>query len=389
MTKFLFACAAFIASLLGGCTGMPGMHVKSQSPGFGLSVSESGELDYTMVSVTPELVRSLTITNVRKDTPIRGILRDSGPSSPPYRIGSQDVLRLFVWGHPDLTSQQSGPSDGSTPSVPAGFTVDEKGFVFIPLVGEVKAAGQTVRTLRDSIRARLKTLIPDPQVDVAVVAYRSQRVIVAGEVSAPGVLPLTDQPKRVADAISQAGGALSTADLSAVTLVRDGNSLQLNLERFYSEGDTRPNILLTDGDVLTVPDRTRNKIFVLGEVGNSPNTNRAHAYVMRRATVSLTEVLAEAGGLNPFSAAADHVYVVRKGPVTQTSIDAVPKPVVYHLDLSEPQALIMADEFLMQARDIVFVNATEPTRLGRFIRQFLPVLTTANSAGNVATAGVL
>ena len=54
----------------------------------------------------------------------------------------------------------------------------------------VKAAGMNIAALRDILTQKLSTYIQNPQLDVRVVAFRSKRVYVVGEVKTPGLLPL-------------------------------------------------------------------------------------------------------------------------------------------------------------------------------------------------------
>ena len=79
------------------------------------------------------------------------------------RIGPEDVLRVTVFGHPDLG---------------VGATVDPDGSFKFPLIGRVEAAGLLPRELEDSIAARLAAgFVRDPQVSVAVEVARSRRVL--------------------------------------------------------------------------------------------------------------------------------------------------------------------------------------------------------------------
>jgi polysaccharide export outer membrane protein len=215
-----------------------------------------------------------------------------------------------------------------------------------------------------------------------VTAYRSQKVFIAGEVERPGVVAITDQPLTLVDALSQTGGPTDQADYYDVTLTRGANRVRLNIDRLYADGDTSINVLLRNGDVVSVPDRMDRKVFILGEVGNSVGVNQARAYVMRRGRMSLTEVLADAGGMNPFSSAASQVYVIRANPEMTSSTQAARNPIVYQLDAFNPESLVLADQFPMQPRDIVFVNPTGPTVIGRFIGQFLPILSPAVTVSN-------
>ena len=230
----------------------------------------------------------------------------------------------------------------------------------MPLAGKVRAAGLTIVEFRDQLRNALRTYIHDPQVEVQVSEYRSQKVFVAGQVRSPGGVPITSVPLHVTDALAQTGGALADADLSSVSLARAGNKVNLDLDRLYYEGAQGSNPLLQDGDVIAVPDRQTQKIYVLGEV-NAPKS-----YILRRGEVSLAEALADAGGPNSVAASSAHIYLLR--------LDDAGKPLVYHLDARKPESLMLSEAFPVQAGDLVVVNPTAISLVARLVNQFAPVL---------------
>lgn len=376
---------------LTGCAVIPGMFATYSKPAQVLeSQEEPDTLDYTLFKVTPLLVRQLRDEVDASQFSISGDLPLSEPPSYPYRLGPQDVVSISVWGYNEFGAGTTvntsavgviGNTGGGSGSG-TGRTIDSRGYIFFPLVGEVKAAGSTVNEFRRSLQRALSQYLKDPQVEVSVTAYRSQKVFIAGEVQRPGVVAITDQPLTLVDALSQTGGPTDQADYYDVTLTRGDSRVRLNIDRLFFGGDTSINVLLRDGDVVSVPDRMDRKVFILGEVGNAIGVNQARAYVMRRGRMTLTEVLADAGGMNPFSSAASQVYVVRANPAMTSPTQAARNPIVYQLDASNPESLVLADQFPMQPRDVVFVNPTGPVVIGRFIGQFLPLFNSAVTVSN-------
>ena len=96
---------------------------------------------------------------------------------------------------------------------------------------------------------------------------------------------------------------------------------------------------------------------MLGEVG------RPNSVVMPRGRFSLAEALSDSGGVNPFSGNAGQIYVIRDGGA---------KPQIYHLDAASPAALLLAEQFDMRARDVVYVDAVGVVRWARVINNILP-----------------
>lgn len=356
-----------------GCSLLPGMYaIPGKTPIVKESPEEPATTDYTLIKVTPLLVRELTEKFNHSSFSMQGDLEKTTFTSHPYILGPQDVLRIFVWGNPDLTPITTTMSNTNVASTPAGRTIDDDGNIYFPLVGNIRAAGLTVSQFRLALSRRLSKYIKDPQVEVDVAGFRSQRVFVSGQVKNPGVVPITDQPMLLTDAIGLVGGATENADLYGVVVTRRNTSAIINMDRLYYNGDLSANLLLQNGDVISVPDRMMRKVFVLGEVGNAVGYNQARSYVMRRGNMTLTEVLSDAGGANPFSAASNEIYVMR--------LDNNSRPLVYLLDATQPQSLLMAEQFPIQPRDVIFVNPTGPTMIGRFIGQFLPLVQTVNTA---------
>jgi len=384
----LLSVVAFALSM-GGCALVPGMYASyDKMPEVRTSAEEPDDFDYTLLAVTPLVIKELQEQERSADFAIKGELPKAKRPSYPYRLGPQDVVSVSVWGFAEFGSETvanvgsvgqvaggSGATLAGSTARAGGRTIDSRGFLYLPLIGEFKASGLTVNELRRELNRRLKEFVKEPQVEVSVAAFRSQKVFIAGEVQRPGVVPITDQPLTLVDALSQVGGPTEAADYYDVMLTRQGSRVRLNIDRLYYAGDISVNVLLQDGDVVSVPDRLDRKVFILGEVGNAVGVNQARAYVMRRGRMTLTEVLADAGGVSPFSSSASEVYIMRANPDMTSPTQAAINPLVYKLDAGQPEALVLADQFPMRPRDVVFVNPTVPTVIGRFLGQFLPILT--------------
>ncbi len=84
---------------------------------------------------------------------------------------------------------------------------------------------------------------------------------------------------------------------------------------------------------------------------------------MPRGRLTLAEALADSGGVNPLTANAGQVYVIRDGGE---------KPQIYHLNAASADALILADRFDLRARDVVFVDAQPVVRWARVVNNILP-----------------
>lgn len=382
LTTAALGLSLVLLTILGGCALAPGPYM-GVPPSQDTSAQAGGEpqatelvqngITFRLHPVNGDLIEHLSSRPGAANESLPR-LPASVPSA--YRVRNGDTLRVVVWDRPELNNpgfsalntsiiSVGGPASSSVPSAtaggnldPVGRVVQPDGTIYFPYVGKVKVAGLTTDAIRADLTRRLDKFVKDPQLDVTISSYRSQKVYISGAVKAPGSLAITDTPETVADAISGAGGYGADADLSAATLNRGGQVFPLDLYAFFYNGDLSQNVLLKDGDVINVPERRLKKVFVLGEVA------KPVSQVMPVGSFSLSEAIADAGGLNPLSANASQVYVFRQGPNRIVE--------VFHLDAASPGMLVLADQFPLQPRDVVFVDAAHVTRFYRVVSQILP-----------------
>jgi polysaccharide export outer membrane protein len=204
-----------------------------------------------------------------------------------YVIGAQDVLAITVYDQPDLTGR---------------FKVEGDGSFSFPLIGRVKAAGKSLRTVEDELKKRLADgYLRNPQVTVAVETYQSQRIFILGEVKAPGAYVLTGDMTLI-EALSRAG-ATTPAAADEILIVRpapgkqagptmpdqadDSSVIHVNI-RDLQEGDLTKNVTLKDGDTIVVP--KAQSVYVFGQV------KQPGAYAVETGTTVL-QALSLAGGV--------------------------------------------------------------------------------------------
>lgn len=142
-----------------------------------------------------------------------------------YVLGSGDKLRISVFGEDNLTGE---------------FNVSGSGQISFPLIGDVRAAGQTVAQVRTTIEVALRNgYLKDPRVSAEVLAFRPYFIL--GEVARPGEYPYADGIT-VLNAIATAGGFTYRADRKFIFIKRaDGSREQrvrLTSDVMLSPGDT-------------------------------------------------------------------------------------------------------------------------------------------------------
>lgn len=334
---------------MAGCSMAPGMYVHTgQFEEDGTVQAE--ELPVTLIPITHETIARQVQPTAEQNGQAAAL------EARPYRIGPQDVLSIIVWGHPELTI----PTGGQRPAEVDGHRVSSDGTIFYPYVGEIEVNGLTEQEVRQRITEGLSRYIKEPQLDVRVVSFNSQKVHLSGEVAEQGILPVTDIPLTLSSAITASGGATEKAALDAVVLVRGEERSEHDLVALFQYGDLSQDVLLRDGDRVHVPMNTRNKVFVMGEV------KQPAAIPLIEGQLSLAEVLST-GGIDQNAADPEQIFILRQEQGNATA---------YHLDASEPGALILATAFPMQALDVVFVSTSNLSRWNRVLTQLLPTVQT-------------
>ncbi|RUO18681.1 polysaccharide export protein [Aliidiomarina haloalkalitolerans] len=350
LQKLIVATIATV--VLSGCAMFPGTHMPTNQDT--VNAREDLNEQVRIYAITPSLVNQL---RTPQTTPELNPELEQMRAEYDYVVGVGDILNITVWNHPELTI----PAGSMRSAQEAGNWVHNDGTIFYPYVGKLPVAGKRVTQIREELIAKLENYIENPQVDVTVAAFRSKRIYVTGEVMQPGTLPITNVPLTLLDAINHSGGITELADWRNVVLTREGREYRFSLQELYQRGDTRQNVLLKAGDVLHVERNDANKVFVMGEV------NEPRSVIMGRAGMTLAEAISDVGGINNMHANASGVFVMRLAPNdAENLID------VFQLDARQASALVMADQFRLQERDIVYVTTAPMSRWNRIVSQLLP-----------------
>ncbi|SAK39262.1 polysaccharide export protein [Caballeronia fortuita] len=368
--------AAVPPLLLSACAFAPGMHFDPSVPVDPTDASSTPHV----TAITPELLRQQkSLREAETGDTYRSLIG----SPKHYVIGPADVLSIIVWDHPELVvpnlTYTIGDTAGTLPTGPGlssqavpGFVVGDDGNIQFPYVGSLKAAGRTVAEVQAILQRQLSPYVKDPQVTVSVVAYRSKRIFVEGQVAQPGVKPITNVPMSLAEALSEANGVVAgIGDTGRIQLLRGGRTYELSLSKLADAGIDASMIALHDRDVVRVPPQTYNQVFVTGEV------IRPTALPMHDGRLSLSDALASASGVNPATSKPAAIYVVRA-----TSDPASPQ--VFHLDSTSPVGLALAEHFELQPKDVVYVDATGLARWARVVNLLMPSAQGMNLGKQVA-----
>lgn len=218
-----------------------------------------------------------------------------------YILGAGDVVRINVYGSPDLTTETR---------------ITTSGTLTFPLLGEVKVGGITAGEAEKKIAVALEEggFLKQPQINLVVIQFQSQMVSVLGDVLKPGRYSL-DRASSLTDVLALAGGANANgSELVTVTSVREGKSEKrdYDLREWFANGQMSHNPTIQGDDIVFVHAR---EVSVLGQV------NRPGKYSVMGGVRNVGDFLSMAGGVSPNGADTIVVTQQRDGKVIKQEID--------------------------------------------------------------------
>jgi polysaccharide export outer membrane protein len=143
-----------------------------------------------------------------------------------------DRIKINVYGEEALTGD---------------YDISPSGYVTMPLIGAIRAAGRTQAELGRDIANKYRSggLLQDPKVTVAVVQFRPFYVL--GEAASPGEYPFRSG-LTVHAAVAMAGGFTYRASKSFV-LIRHAE------DEVWKEYPLTEPVVIAPGDLIRVPER--------------------------------------------------------------------------------------------------------------------------------------
>ena len=169
--------------------------------------------------------------------------QEPDPRSQEWVLGVGDAITINVWENPGLSTEATIRPDGN---------------ITMPLVGDIRAVGETPTSLKAKIKAKVADFVKAAEITVALRGANSYRFTVSGEVTRPGMQSL-GYFVTVSEAIALAGGFTRFAKRNQMVLQRrdpkTGVVRTIPLAYDALVGNKRPdmNIVLLAGDSLYVP----------------------------------------------------------------------------------------------------------------------------------------
>jgi polysaccharide export outer membrane protein len=245
--------------------------------------------------------------------------------------------------------------------------VDQSGMIMVPFAGDISAVGRTTHEVQSEIIAALRGKANNTQALVQIEETTDNAVTVTGDVNHPGRFPLALNGTRLLDAVSFAGGTTGKAREMVVQLSRGGEVRGVRLSAALS--DPAQNIYLRPGDMVSL-DQEPQSVVVLGA------TNKNAEVTFGKSRITLAEAIGNGGGLTDHQADPYGVYVLRNEKTTTAErlrADPIPEymtvgdtvPVIYHVNMKSVDGMLLAQNFTMQDRDVVYVANSPSVQLSK------------------------
>ncbi|MHA6344020.1 polysaccharide biosynthesis/export family protein [Roseivivax sp. CAU 1761] len=291
-----------------------------------------------------------------------------------------DTLGLTIWENVD-DGLLAG--EGANATLLDEVQVDGAGFIFVPYAGRIRAAGNSTETVRRIITDRLAEQTPDPQVQVTRVAGDGQTVSLVGAVGAQGVYPIERPTRTLSAMLARAGGVAIEPEIAQVKVQRAGQTGTIWFQDLFE--NPRMDIALRGGDKILVEEDTRS-FTALGATGTQARVP------FETQNISAVEALAQVGGLVATASDPTGVFVFRNEPAEianqvlgRTDLVGAQR-LVYVLDLTKPNGMFMARDFVIRDQDTVYVTEAPFTQWSKVISAVTGSLGTVSTLATTSAA---
>jgi polysaccharide export outer membrane protein len=377
-TGFPVILAVLVA--MGGCAQLPSSGPSARD--IADETKSQATSRYRVVDVNEGVIAAL---RGRGDSSFAGSFGGRGGGST-EALGTGDRIAVTIWeaANGGLFSTASGQLGGGSKST----TIPEQpvsaaGTISVPYAGQIQAAGRTPNEIKASIEAALAGKAIEPQALVTVQRSVTHSVTVTGDVTNGGVVQLSPNGSRVLDVLAAAGGLSAPTHEIFVQLLRGSSTVRVPLQRIIS--NPRENIYLRANDVLALV-RDPQTFTVLGAAGRSSEIE------FSADGITANEAIAKAGGLQDSRADPGGVFVFRYEDadivaavdpdyVKVPGVETV--PVVYRLNLRDPNGLFIAKSFRIYDKDLVYVANSAFNDFQKFAVALNAVITPVRTVSQV------
>ena len=218
--------------ILSSCSISPGMHFETKT---------KKNKDYVFID------------SLNKDVEVKNINFQNKSKIPAYEIGNGDQISVTIWGIPTVFPVTNVNPDQNL------RRVDSNGNIYFPYAGLIKAWQKTQDELRDELTLKISKYFNDPQLDLSIAKFNSQKVYLLGEVTRALKINITDIPLSLSEALGEAKGlSTNTSNASEIIIIRQPDILGQDPEIFIADLSSPAgfidagNFYLNDNDIVYV-----------------------------------------------------------------------------------------------------------------------------------------
>jgi polysaccharide biosynthesis/export protein len=180
--------------------------------------------------------------------------KQAGSIEKDYVIQKNDILKVEVFSNkgeriidpnPELTQQNANSSNDQSRQR-FEYLVDEKGMVKLPLIGEIRLEGFTLREAEKITQKEYELYFKEAFV---IMEFRNKRIVFLGATGGQ-VIPLTNQNVSLAEAIALAKGLPNDSKAHTIKVIRDNHVYQIDLSTL--EGFKAGNMIMEPGDIVYI-----------------------------------------------------------------------------------------------------------------------------------------
>lgn len=348
--------ASMAVSSLAACSGLPASGPTTAEVTAASKPTSTGETRFALIDVDPNVVARMEKWSA---VSLMGTFGKQGAVST-QAIGQGDYVQVTIWeaaagGLFSAPVNDRGASGSRTASIPEQV-VGPDGAITVPYAGRVRVVGRTPQQVEEVVVAALQSKAIEPQALVTVTKNIANTVTVVGEVTGGARVPLTTRGDRILDVIATAGGTKAAAHETFVTLVRGGQSVRIPMQALLTS--PTENVFVRPGDVISVAKEPQT-------FTSAGATGQNSVVPFDAIGITLDQAIGRAGGLSDSRADPGGVFVIRyerpeeydqlgfrrpdPGALRQV-------PVIYRVNMRDPNGFFLARGFPIRNKDIVFVS---------------------------------
>ena len=336
-----------------------------------------------------EMTQSVVQTLRTRQEPSLSIIDSLRSNRPVDQLGPGDMLLVTIYEagnglfgtqrQTTNTDNSAGPAPSSTAETLPRLQVDRNGMIMVPYAGEIRVAGLTTTAVQRLIESRLAQKTSQAQVLVTLATNGSNVAYVSGDVKNPGRYQLSLAHETLLDMIALAGGPTHSPQDTVVKVNRRGQEATTSLTRVQTVA--RENIPVEPLDRIQF-DYLPRSYLSMGASGKVAQIQ------FDAATVSLAEAVARVGGLDDNRANPEAVFLFRferpgnaralgindAGPTLARAAAVIPGamaqgvPVIYRVNMRDPQTFFESQQFAMQDKDIIYIANAPTVQIYKFLQ---------------------